>query len=1221
MISEVDRLFKKLDNDLGENVNRQYFQEPREFRSLIEVIAVLNEQVDQMNRHKELGNDLTTVLREDTNSQAKLHHQLDIVNSTIEEIVSFQQGGLNNSLDTMSEVVKEYNRSREEIQTLRKSLEETQTVLTAKKLGQISLKELWGKRVELKETLRMVRELEELKNFPLKANRLIQQRRYLTTAKQLKEMLEKIFSEDFASVGGLLHIREQLFNLKEKLLETSIEELKESIVHFHASNLIENTFEDVASFSDDDDASEVNGSVRSFSYHQHYSQPVANMDETASAVSNSRRPSFANNGAGGGQAVTSSVTSLFYSNMSNNTDFWSYNLRDVDEALEGSLLDPSASGPLFIRLLVKTISQLNFEDDVEHLLDDTILNGFRQSIIPRVKMAAQNKLNRALQQQQQTAAASGATNNPSSFVGTSPLQQDESLRLHGKLFNEYVYLLLEMILGIFQRTIYVYKLLSYSKSLNRQNGGSNQSNTSSDYLSVDTQRRLLTRLTNVVLQIEDLIQKELEIHLVEADVQNISDTNTKRSSGNSGGSGKRSGEDEEEDEAMTWQGKTIYRSSVWHAAFLYSNIYKYNFKLYKLLTDNFDEDVIVTVMSLATSSSSDDMSYSSGGSRHSTQHLSSAYGGQQTITNFTSSLLPFIRNVIETEFIPVVQSWVNQELRELMETHSLDSLNPSTAQSMIEQRQKLNHARIQIKQMKAASGHGSGASSQETIHQLTIASTLSTMMIHVVLSTCSLLLKLWYQLFDHRDFLVVVYDRLLKTVNTMMEENQDFLISTFNVITYLAKISFQPYLVKDWNYNVHKQRSTSTPYQSLMDMMNKIQMNLTSSDGLIAPVYPTFHLSTSTSSQNNMSTNNLTSSKNEGIAINSNQVASETQELHMLYVEEFATLQRAFKELQGLPLPKFQPDHNMIGVLGIFAHDSDWLVRKLFGLCLQTVKKSNAISNLYLASTSSSTTSQQQQSNQKFQSFKNIRQSLLESKKTLITTTLENLQTMQRHAETSLSMVRKILQILSFYQVNGLVTAFYDFILQPNKGSFSEEGTVSIFLTPISNLIEILSEILPTILLVSTIATIVTTLPRIFLRGIISPFLSGQTTVNALLFPENNNNSTTSYNSSPSTPSSSGGVVGGGGGVSRAALIKSCLLRLAVTMQQQLLLLIQSVMDKEVESRRRIVDICSDEFERIRRYIAMIDTPAAEIQGFIDNERDFMDDEFKALRMLCSRAV
>jgi hypothetical protein len=85
------------------------------------------------------------------------------VKKIIEDIVSFQHGGLNNSLDTMSEVIKEYNKSRDEIQTLRKSLAETQTVLTAKKSGQISLKELWSKKVEMKESLRMVRELEELK--------------------------------------------------------------------------------------------------------------------------------------------------------------------------------------------------------------------------------------------------------------------------------------------------------------------------------------------------------------------------------------------------------------------------------------------------------------------------------------------------------------------------------------------------------------------------------------------------------------------------------------------------------------------------------------------------------------------------------------------------------------------------------------------------------------------------------------------------------------------------------------------------------------------------------------------------------------------------------------------------------------------------------------------------------------------------------------------------
>lgn len=63
----------------------------------------------------------------------------------------------------MSEVVREYTRGRDDIQGLRKSLFETQAVLTAKKNGQIPLKELWQKKVELQETLRMVRDLESLK--------------------------------------------------------------------------------------------------------------------------------------------------------------------------------------------------------------------------------------------------------------------------------------------------------------------------------------------------------------------------------------------------------------------------------------------------------------------------------------------------------------------------------------------------------------------------------------------------------------------------------------------------------------------------------------------------------------------------------------------------------------------------------------------------------------------------------------------------------------------------------------------------------------------------------------------------------------------------------------------------------------------------------------------------------------------------------------------------
>jgi hypothetical protein len=94
---------------------------------------------------------------------SRLLNQRKMVEEVIEEVVKFQHGGLNNSVDTMSEVVKEYSRGRDDIQGLRKSLVETQSVLTSKKSGQIPLKELWLKKVEVEEALRIVRELETLK--------------------------------------------------------------------------------------------------------------------------------------------------------------------------------------------------------------------------------------------------------------------------------------------------------------------------------------------------------------------------------------------------------------------------------------------------------------------------------------------------------------------------------------------------------------------------------------------------------------------------------------------------------------------------------------------------------------------------------------------------------------------------------------------------------------------------------------------------------------------------------------------------------------------------------------------------------------------------------------------------------------------------------------------------------------------------------------------------
>ncbi len=83
-----------------------------------------------------------------------------LVQKIIEEVVTFQHGGLNNSVDAMTEVVRAYTAGRDDIGVLRKSLEETQDVLMAKKTGQISLKELWLKKAEAEESLRILKDVE-----------------------------------------------------------------------------------------------------------------------------------------------------------------------------------------------------------------------------------------------------------------------------------------------------------------------------------------------------------------------------------------------------------------------------------------------------------------------------------------------------------------------------------------------------------------------------------------------------------------------------------------------------------------------------------------------------------------------------------------------------------------------------------------------------------------------------------------------------------------------------------------------------------------------------------------------------------------------------------------------------------------------------------------------------------------------------------------------------
>lgn len=174
------------------------------------------------------SNDADLLSALDSNND--LLKQCHLVLSVIQQVVSFQHGGLNNSVDTMSEVLRSYNRNREEITTLRSSLHEVQHVLTQRKQGQIPLKELWLQKIEAEESLRILDNLERLKDAPMQVLKYIQQKRYVSAVNTLITAIENMFHDDLVHIIALDSIRQQLMEMKGSILENIVSEVKNIIL-------------------------------------------------------------------------------------------------------------------------------------------------------------------------------------------------------------------------------------------------------------------------------------------------------------------------------------------------------------------------------------------------------------------------------------------------------------------------------------------------------------------------------------------------------------------------------------------------------------------------------------------------------------------------------------------------------------------------------------------------------------------------------------------------------------------------------------------------------------------------------------------------------------------------------------------------------------------------------------------------------------------------------
>lgn len=644
----------------------------------------------------------------------------------IEDVVKFQHGGLNNSVETMSEVVREYSRGREDIQGLRRSLFETQSVLTAKKVGQVPLKELWLKKVELQETLRMVRELEYLKSTPHKVQRLMQQKRYLSAVQNLTKAISSMFGEDLVAVQALSAVREQLMDLKEILLETCVRELKAAVVGLGSDFNMKDYMSGSDSEEEDDRPETDSVSVSNYSNvtGSHYNSYNQN-EETRSVLSkrsSSRR---------GALPVRPAVVE-----PSN----YSLDLREIDESLEASLVDPSATGSLFIRLLVRAIGVMECEQDVERMVLDGLPKTFKHIGVLKLRTTAVDLLKKeAARDIINPASTKRSTRSKGDKVheGRSLSNSSSSSRL----FTSFMSSLLDSSFLTFKRALYLMKLM-YVSTMQRVVSSPSSLDPSSSvtaaatatqgstiHSTIDNSRHLSEyhkrQLISVWLDMENIVTQQMLIHLVEPEVQDISDSNDDvsldRIQSRSGGF-ELLEKDVDEDECigddvvdLGLEGELlpikslIFVPSASHAAPVYRLVLNHSQQSAKVMAEYKLEDMLTSMQA----------------SRHPP----------------SPSILTAVQLFLERELIPVIQSTVNHSMREIQLHSQHFSVSDSSSN---DSNQSLSYSAKDLKK----------GSSAEVV-RLCRAS-------DICFHSMKPLFSYWLQLNQHRLMVSTVLERLIR---------------------------------------------------------------------------------------------------------------------------------------------------------------------------------------------------------------------------------------------------------------------------------------------------------------------------------------------------------------------------------------------------------------------------------------------------------------------------
>ncbi|KAG5178503.1 hypothetical protein JKP88DRAFT_196210 [Tribonema minus] len=245
----------------------------------------------------------------------------------------------------MGAVTEHYNKTRSNVGTLREQIRECKGLLQNGS-QQADVRELWQRKAQYAQVLRLLDMLDMVKSTPVKFDRLVRQRRFVAAVNLLNASLEAIFTPELVDVPAVASVRDELLARKGIILETIVRELADTLFLRTATDFSPPDAEPTA-------AGGASGSGRG----------RAGGSSALSRKGGGGRALGEDTAAGAGNGASGVGGSMTFAGLT-------VHACSVSEEAERALEDPAREFATYTALLVEAVRRLRALPDVErHLLE------------------------------------------------------------------------------------------------------------------------------------------------------------------------------------------------------------------------------------------------------------------------------------------------------------------------------------------------------------------------------------------------------------------------------------------------------------------------------------------------------------------------------------------------------------------------------------------------------------------------------------------------------------------------------------------------------------------------------------------------------------------------------------------------------------------------------------------------------------------------------------